>query len=331
MIKKMFIASLSLSVGLATAVAASPAQAAEIQKIDFKDVPKTHGMYKEIMEMRDQGIIYGYHDNTFKPTQAITRVQVAALFNRSLDLKEVRKGKEFKDVPKSSPHYKNVQAVYKAGIFDGNSNGTFGASDKLTRSQMSKVLVKAFDLKLEKGYIFTDINEGHWYKDYVATLYANGITAGSNGKFMPNDSVTRAQYSAFLYRSLNPENAIKPSKPLQPTPPVTKPQPKPPVTNPQPGSTPPGATLIKNTQYEKHYSYNKAIPGGSVVTGVIETKADNSFLMDVKLKDGSIKYAVYYPKKDTISFLMSSSVPVSSEALSALYEIGREFESYRNK
>ncbi len=42
----------------------------------------------------------------------------------------------------------------------------------------------------------------HIAYDYIAILAANGIALGDNGYFRPEDSVTRAQFAAFLYRAL---------------------------------------------------------------------------------------------------------------------------------
>jgi hypothetical protein len=43
---------------------------------------------------------------------------------------------------------------------------------------------------------------GHWAEDWIETLYLDGITAGcGDGKFCPNDGVTRAQMAVFLLRS----------------------------------------------------------------------------------------------------------------------------------
>ncbi|WP_194841515.1 S-layer homology domain-containing protein [Sporosarcina obsidiansis] len=309
MSKKMFIASLSLSIAAVVAISTMPAHANEVRKVDFKDVSPEQGMYTEIMQMRDEGIISGYPDNTFRPSQAISRVQVAALLNRSLDLKPVREGKEFKDVPKTSPHYENVQAVYKAGIFDGNSNGTFGAADHLTRAQMSKVLVNAFNLKIEKGFIFDDINESHWYKDYVATLYSNGITAGDNGKFLPNDRVTRAQYAAFLFRSLYPENAVKPSKPLQPTPPASN------------SNFPTKMKVLKNDQYYTTYNYTAVLPNNVKIVDVAHQKFDNSLVFSI---DKGIGYSgIYYIDEDKLNYHMVSKNPLTAEEQAELFKVLR--------
>lgn len=310
-----------------------PSQADSNNQIDFKDVPKTHSFYKEINTMRDEGIIKGYPDNTFKPTQPISRVHVASLFVRSLDLKPVRPGKEFKDIPKSSVYYKDVQTVYRAGIFDGNTNGTFGANDNLTRAQMAKVLVNAFNLDLQKGYIFDDINSSHWAKDYIATLYTSGITVGSNGKYLPNDSVTRAHYSAFLYRALHPEDAPKPKKPLQSTPPVVKkPEPKP---TPQPKPTPPdngvqkpgeipaGATIINDNGLSKLFSYYKKLPDGSHISQVV-VMMDEAVMITGNDKNGTIFIMQYNAIRKNYSYMMSNP-SFSNDTLLVLQDVIKSF------
>lgn len=239
MSKKLFLGTLAMILALPVIVA--PVQAQEVvTKVsqDFKDVSKSHSNYTEIMEMRNAGIISGYPDNTFKPSASISRLHVATLFVRSMDLKPMRAGKEFKDVLKSSPYYNDVQTVYRAGIFDGKQDGTFGVTDNLTRAHMAKVLANAFDLERHSGFIFDDVSESHWAKDDIATLYMSGVTTGDNGKYKPSAPVSRAHYATFLYRALHPDKAPTPDKPLSPKPPVTKPE-KPEITPPGTKPTPP--------------------------------------------------------------------------------------------
>lgn len=243
---KLFMATLAAAIAVPVIVA--PVQAMEMAQTnvtDFKDVPKNHFAYKEIMEMRNASIINGYPDGTFKPQQGITRQHVAALIARALPLEPIREATTFKDVPTSHPYYEDIQRLYRAGIIDG-TNGQFNPSASLTRAQMAKILCLAFNLEPQKGYIFTDVGADHWAKDYIATLYASGITTGSEGKFNGNETVTRAQYAIFLYRALNPEKAPVPEKPLNPEPVQPTPEPKPePKPDPKPPTTGGGTTLIQ--------------------------------------------------------------------------------------
>ena len=52
----------------------------------FKDVPASHVFAKEIRWMAQSGISRGWDDGTFRPTQPITREQIAAFFMRWLAL-----------------------------------------------------------------------------------------------------------------------------------------------------------------------------------------------------------------------------------------------------
>jgi hypothetical protein len=51
------------------------------------------------------------------------------------------------------------------------------------------------------GVLFSDVPEGIWYTDAVKWAAANGIVLGyGNGKFGPNDPVTKEQVAAIIYR-----------------------------------------------------------------------------------------------------------------------------------
>lgn len=327
MIKKLITSTLALTLALSVATSTADAKS---KSTTFKDVPKTHSMYKHITAMKQKGIISGYSDGTFRPNQGVTRKQVIAMASKATELKPVRKGKEFKDVKKSDPNYKRVQLAYRAGIIDGKSNGKFGLNDKVTRAEMSKILVKTFKLKLQKGYIFNDITKSNSYKDYAATLYAKGIIPENKGKFQANKFVTRAEYAAFTNRTINPSQALKPSKKLESTPVKAK------VANTsyvspfkkKPSKTPPGAKLLKTEKFEtgvwKTYSYNKKISGGYKIKSVRVTKYEVLIKFQVKKYD----YLAQYNRENSrFSFLMLDP-KVSQNTIEDLYTIGEDFDAY---
>lgn len=326
MIKKLITSTLALTLALSVATSTADAKS---KSTTFKDVPKTHSMYKHITSMKEKGIISGYSDGTFRPNQGVTRKQVIAMASKATQLKPVRKGKEFKDVKKSDPNYKRVQLAYRAGIIDGKSNGKFGLNDKVTRAEMSKILVKTFKLKLQKGYIFNDITKSNSYKDYAATLYAKGIISENKGKFEANKVVTRAEYAAFTNRTINPSQALKPSKKLESTPVKAK------VTNTstspfkkKPSKTPPGAKLIKTEKFKtgvwKTYSYNKKISGGHKIKSVRVSKYVVSIDLQVK-KDEYL--AQYIRENSRLGFLMRNP-KLSQAAIEDLYTIAEDFDAY---
>lgn len=90
----------------------------------------------------------------------------------------------------------------KSSIFGGDENGKFNPNSPLTRGQLAKVLVEAFDLKQQgNAEVFSDVSSSHWAKDYVSILSSNKITAGKgNGTFGVNDNVTLKHLDIFLER-----------------------------------------------------------------------------------------------------------------------------------
>ncbi len=172
----------------------------------FKDVPKGHAYYYEIMKIREAGIITGYDDHTFKPGNRMLRHHVAAMIARANApaIPEKLIDYSFKDVPKNHANYTNIQKLVSGGIIDRNPNG-FNPNGTITRAQMAKILVLAFDLDHNPNKPsprFKDVNYDTWYEPYVSTLSQYGITTGDNGYFKPNQPLTRQHFSVFLARLL---------------------------------------------------------------------------------------------------------------------------------
>lgn len=169
----------------------------------FPDVPKNHWAFSAIEKMKNERIISGYPDGTFKPKQKIERQHAALLLSRLIDEIETDENITFLDVPSGHPYAKHIQKVASAGIFKGDEKNRFRPNDPLTRAEMAVILTRAFELQVKATYDFPDISETHWAKDAIRALYSNGITSGIDGYYKPDDYVTRAQYAVFLHNALN--------------------------------------------------------------------------------------------------------------------------------
>lgn len=166
----------------------------------FKDLEENWA--KEMIEyLAGRQIIKGYPDGTFRPNEFIQRQQVALMFTRAFDLLPIREAVLFKDVPTHHPSYEAITKLQQAGVIDG-SNGAFHLNEPLTRAQMAKMLVLACNIAPGGTSTFKDVPATHWSYSYIAALADRNIALGSNGNFMPNEPVTRAQFAAFLYRAI---------------------------------------------------------------------------------------------------------------------------------
>lgn len=108
----------------------------------------------------------------------------------------------FTDVNENDWFYENVAYVYEHGMMAGTSKTTFSPNATTTRSMVVTVLYRLEGSPaLSSSSSFSDVASGAYYQDAVAWAVANGITSGyGNGKFGPNDHITREQFATFLYR-----------------------------------------------------------------------------------------------------------------------------------
>ncbi|MEY9978262.1 leucine-rich repeat protein [Lysinibacillus sp. RC79] len=169
--------------------------------ITFKDIDNNWAK-DMIQEVASRCIIKGYPDGTFRPNDLAQRQHVVLMIDRALQPTPIRGAVSFSDVPKSHPYYEQITRLQRAGIVDG-SNGAFRPNAYITRAQMAKILVLAFDLTPGGNSSFKDVDPSHWASGYIATLADHNIALGDeNGNFRPNENLTRAQFTAFMYRVL---------------------------------------------------------------------------------------------------------------------------------
>lgn len=169
--------------------------------VSFNDT-SGHWAQGMIEELSSQGMITGYPDGSFHPNDSIQRQHMALIFMRAFKLEPAREGVSFSDVSPNNPYYEAITLLQQAGIVDG-TNGRFNPSEPVTRAQMAKIVALALKAELGGTSTFQDVPSTHWGYAYITALADLEIVLGDNGKFNPNEPVTRAQFVAMIYRALN--------------------------------------------------------------------------------------------------------------------------------
>lgn len=107
----------------------------------------------------------------------------------------------FTDVAVSSWYYEAVKYVYEKGMMNGTAANLFSPNAATTRGMIVTILYRLEGEPAAGGPAFTDVPAGQWYTSAVGWAAANGIVDGyGNGRFGPNDIITREQLAAILYR-----------------------------------------------------------------------------------------------------------------------------------
>lgn len=108
----------------------------------------------------------------------------------------------FKDVGETHWAYTSIMKLYECGIVSGTGEGLFQPEIPVTREEFIKMLLGAFQIKLEEGNAeFSDIPSDHWSSPYVFTAKEEGIVKGYNGSFGLGENLTREDMAVLLYET----------------------------------------------------------------------------------------------------------------------------------
>ena len=161
----------------------------------FTDISTSTWCYKYVTELASANVISGYSNGTFQEKNTIT-------YGAALKLIMLAAGYgEQAPTVKGSPFSGYLAKAKAAGLVSGNPK----LNGPITRLQIAQIAAKALKLSttgLPSKKPFTDTNDV-----YVQALNAAGIIEGyfSNGTstYKPNNTLTRGQVSAIVWRMKN--------------------------------------------------------------------------------------------------------------------------------
>ena len=192
--------------------AVTPAKLAESLGLDFHartfadaaDSP----FATEIDTLSTFGLLEGYEDGTFRPTNAITRAEFCAMLSNVLDLPEGQ-NLSFSDVADDAWYNKAVSAMAARGFVSGMGDGTFRPDDTITYEQMTTILssvavwasMSAEELNGKTDISLADYQDFSpwaqrpaWIMDQLGALV---------GDLQPQDLATRETAAGMLYAMMD--------------------------------------------------------------------------------------------------------------------------------
>ena len=175
------------SKGSTVTVTVKPDEGYELDKLTVTD---KNG---DSVKLTDKG------DGKYTFKMPASKVTVEAVFTA---VEPEPEGLPFTDVTSGDWFYDAVAYVYDKGMMEGTTDTTFAPAMNLTRSMIAQVLYNLEERPEAPGAAgFPDVAAGAWYADAVNWAAARGIVKGyDTGAFGPEDSVTREQLAAILYR-----------------------------------------------------------------------------------------------------------------------------------
>lgn len=106
----------------------------------------------------------------------------------------------FKDVSSSYWYYDTILEAYQSGLVYGTDSTHFSPNGKMSRAMVATVLWRMAGTPNVSGISgFSDVKNNLWYSKAITWASNLGIISGyGNGKFGPDDPITREQMAVML-------------------------------------------------------------------------------------------------------------------------------------
>lgn len=150
--------------------------------------------------------VIGYTDGTIRPSNNISRAEVATIFFRLLT-DEAREqytttAGNFTDVKAGMWCNRAIATLTNMGIIKGYTDGSFQPNKSITRAELATIIARFAKLDVNTK-TFSDIT-GHWAQKNIELAAGNGwINGYEDGTFRPNKSIIRAETFAMINRVLD--------------------------------------------------------------------------------------------------------------------------------
>jgi hypothetical protein len=190
---------------------------------DFEDVDESNIHEPHIACMSEVGVVEGYPDGTFRPTEIVQRGQLASMAYRALRFSHYAERPEpehdFDDVDDTNVHHERIRAIATAGIMQGYGDGTFRPNDAVSRAEAATTISRlishlhdddATNASSPVGNhegTFADVPEDNTHADGIRRLAEAGIALGvTDDRYAPHRAVRRDQIATLFDRAASYAN-----------------------------------------------------------------------------------------------------------------------------
>lgn len=113
----------------------------------------------------------------------------------------------FTDIDSNHWAYWYVKTLSEEGVVVGYPDGTFRPDNNITRAEFATMAIKALHQDkavIKSPYSFTDVPKEHWAYDMInKAAYFDLVKGTSEGNFLPEETVSRAQVISIVVNALS--------------------------------------------------------------------------------------------------------------------------------
>lgn len=155
-------------------------------------------------ELRKKGVFQGYLGGDMRPTQPITRAELAKIILKAkgISTSRINFSDKFTDVTTRDWFWRYVLQAEELGIVQGYGDGSFRPNQSVNRAEALKMILEAFEVDLvnEPYGVFPDVRPSVWYAGYIDTASRYDLVQGyPDGYFRPYNQITRGEAAKIVY------------------------------------------------------------------------------------------------------------------------------------
>ncbi len=173
----------------------------------FPDVAADYQYTTAIQYLYDQGVITGYEDNTFKPNKEISRAEFLKMAIGALEAVtpfSTVYNNCFSDV-KDEWFAPYICYALKKNWIQGYDDGSFKPNNTIPRKEAIKMLssiASYYIYPVVDEAPYPDVEAGTWIARYARVAKEKGLIPSGDGKFYPDELMTRGTITESLYRAM---------------------------------------------------------------------------------------------------------------------------------
>ena len=240
----------------------------------YTDLGEAHKNYDAIMFLSDRGVVEGYPDGSFKPEQAVNRVEAIKMIFGAIEVEDPQEliYGDFPDIDQNAWYIDYFRKAFSLGIVEGYDDGFFRPAQTVNLVENLKILFETAGETLPTNITtkpYADAMTGQWYTPYVQLAKnMNLLDADSQNNIYPAQGMSRGSLAETIYRYLMvTENDMESFDPEEV-----------PKENEQP--TPSGYILTVHIADFEYGPSNLLVPQGSTVRFINEDDVDHTVTDD---------------------------------------------------
>ncbi|MBD3156651.1 hypothetical protein GF369_02370, partial [Candidatus Peregrinibacteria bacterium] len=170
----------------------------------FVDVNVVHPHFEAISFLKNEGVIQGYPDGSFKPENTVSRVEVLKFILEGIDAQIAdAKTLPFSDTENGTWYADYLQTALYLNIIDGYPDGSFKPSNTVNKAEFMKMLIEAMNIDIDpevRSMPLRDVDTDAWYAPYAQFAYQKNIMDFEDRAFNANEYMTRENVAEAMYR-----------------------------------------------------------------------------------------------------------------------------------